>query len=697
MAIDTRQFHQTFLEESLESLAKMEAELLQIEGSAAKKTTSESITVDKETLNTIFRVVHSIKGGGSTFGCIEVAKFAHVIETLLDDVREGRCAMDQDIIGVLLRSVDHMRKLIAAAESEPSTDKREGKKLTAEISKFHVSKRAPLEVGHAGQNAAAPPEATWHIRFRPYRGFFKTGNDPLRLIRELARLGSLKTQVDVSELPEWDQFDPEDCYLAWNLELKGNVCREAIDEIFAWVTDDCEVAITAKSASEVSSSHSRSEQASQGSDQMEGDRPSGERRTTSIRVNITKIDTLVNIVGELVITQTMLNEIANKYGHEGTPELQTGLSQLERNMRELQDSVMNIRMLPIGVLFNGLPRMVRDVSKQLCKNVTLKFSGERTELDNLVVEGIRDPLLHIVRNCIDHGIETPAQRKIAEKPETGLVQLDAYQRSGSVVIEIKDDGQGIQPEKVYATAVKRGLISPETELTTEEIRKLIFTPGFSTAETISSVSGRGVGMDVVRNNIRGVGGNVEVYSEPGEGTKFTIRLPLTLAIVDGLSVLVGMQLYILPLISIMESIRISSDQVYRPANGSELFVLRDEYLPLIRVYEFLQTSPRTTDVAQGIVVVVEADGQKAGLLVDELVGQKQVVIKSLQEHCDVVEGIAAATILGDGAVALILDVPALIRLAHVARSRTSDGGESTGALIKKPNNFSSGVDQALRS
>lgn len=697
MAIDTRQFRQTFLEESLESLAKMEAELLKIEGSAVKKNTSESITVDKETLNTIFRVVHSIKGGGSTFGCSEIAKFAHVLETLLDDMREDRCAIDQDVIGVLLRSVDHMRKLIAAAESRRSTDSLEGEKLTTEISQFHVSKLIPLEAGDAAQNVTALPTTTWHIHFRPHLGFFKTGNDPLRLIRELARLGSLETQVDVSGLPEWDQFDPEDCYLAWDLELKGSVCREAIDEIFAWVAEDCELTITSELASEVSARQSSDKQTGQARDRMEGDGSDRERRTTSIRVNIPKIDTLVNIVGELVITQTMLNEIANKYDHEGTLELQAGLSKLERNMRELQDSVMDIRMLPIGVLFNGLPRMVRDVSKQLGKNVALKFSGERTELDNLVVESIRDPLLHIVRNCIDHGIETPAQRKMAGKPEAGLVQLNAYQRSGGVVIEIKDDGQGIQPEDVYATAVKRGLISPETELTREEIGELIFTPGFSTAETISSVSGRGVGMDVVRNNIRGLGGNVEVSWEPGEGTQFTIRLPLTLAIVDGLSVLVGTQLYILPLTSIMESIRISNDQVYRPANGSELFVLRDEYLPLIRVYEFLQTTPRTTDMAQGIVVVVEADGQKAGLLVDELVGQKQVVIKNLQEHCDVVEGIAAATILGDGAVALIFDVAALIRLAHAARLPTDQGSESTGGFVDKPKDFSSGADQALRS
>lgn len=325
---------------------------------------------------------------------------------------------------------------------------------------------------------------------------------------------------------------------------------------------------------------------------------------------------------------------------------------------------MRIRMLPLSFAFNRLPRLVHDMSQKLEKKVELIIHGEQTEIDKTVIDRLIDPLLHLVRNSLGHGIESPAERKAAGKPEMGTIELKAYQKGGNVVIEIRDDGRGLQHERIFAKAVERGLISPEAILSPQEIAEMIFLPGFSTADAVSDMSGRGVGMDVVRNNIRSLGGSVEIASQSGRGACFTVRLPLTLAILDGLSVQVGKQTYILPLVSIVETVRIRPELVSRPAGGGELFGLRKEYLPLIRLHELFHVEPRSTDLTKGLLVIVEAEGRKAGLYVDDLLGQQQVVIKSLATHYRKIEGISAATILGDGTVAMILDVTGLIRLAH---------------------------------
>lgn len=660
MAIDLRQFHHTFFDESLEGLAGMEADLLRLE----QELDTPGFAPDAEQLNRIFRTVHSIKGGSATFGFSAIAEFAHVFESLLDDMRAGRRSVDAANIGLLLRAVDAVRELVAAARAERDPD---GSRIAPVRVELDTLMHVPTGRTDTPTTTtpAVPHHVGWRIEFRPHPAFFGSGNDPLRIVHELARLGPVRVRVDAARLPTWTEFRAESCYLGWCIELDAAVPHAAVAEAFAWVTDDCALAISPRANPTLSLAVSPKQD--DGAEQ-------------SIRVATPKVDALINMVGELVITQSMLSQVAANFTPEMLPRLFAGLAQLERNTRELRDSVMRIRMLPLSFAFNRFPRLVRDVGRQLGKKVQLVVSGEHTELDKIVIERVSDPLLHLVRNCLDHGLETPAERRAAGKSETGVIYLKAYQKGGNVIIEIGDDGHGLRHEKILAKAIERGLIRPEDQLTEAQIRELIFLPGFSTADSISDVSGRGVGMDVVRSNIASLGGAVEVASAAGRGVRFTVRLPLTLAILDGLSVQVGAQVYILPLVNIAESIRLRPDQVSRLAGGAEVFALRREYLPLIRLYDLFRVTPRSTDLSQGSVVVIEIDGKRAGLYVDDLLGQQQVVIKNLEAHYRRVEGISAATILGDGTVAMILDVSGLIRRAHVTNEVAGFRNEPTAAL-----------------
>jgi len=386
--------------------------------------------------------------------------------------------------------------------------------------------------------------------------------------------------------------------------------------------------------------------------------------SSSIRVNIDKIDILINLVGELVITQSMLDQVGENFDNSRLSQLRDGLSQLERNTRELQESVMRIRMLPISYSFNRFPRLVHDLSVQLGKKVELKLSGEHTELDKTVLEKMSDPLVHLVRNALDHGIEAPEQRRRCDKPQTGLLHLHAFHQGGNIVIQISDDGAGFDFAKIRKKAMSKGLLNPEDHVTDEQLHEFIFLPGFSTAEQVSDLSGRGVGMDVVRRNIRALGGTIDVKSQPGKGSTFSIRLPLTLAILDGQLVRVGEEIYILPLLSILESLRINPKLVSSMTGRAEVYRLRDEYIPILRLYSLFDVIASTTQLDQGLLVIVEGDGQKIGLFVDELLSQQQIVIKSLETNYKQIQGISGATILGDGSVALILDIAGLISLFH---------------------------------
>ena len=393
------------------------------------------------------------------------------------------------------------------------------------------------------------------------------------------------------------------------------------------------------------------------------DRRSG--GSSSIRVDTAKIDALINIVGEVVITQSMLGLVGENFSMDQLAQLKRGLSQLERHTRDMQQSVMNIRMLPINFVFSRFPRLVHDISAKLNKKIDLKLVGESTEVDKAVVELINDPLVHLIRNSLDHGIEMPVDRIAAGKPEIGTIELKAYHRGGHIVIEIIDDGRGLDKNKLISKAIEKGLINENSILNDKQAFELIFMPGFSTAESVTDISGRGVGMDVVRKNIQALGGNIEILSELGKGTTISIHLPLTLAIIDGQSVAVGEETYIVPLVSIIESVNITEDILNKVAGKGETFRLRNQYIPIIRMHEIFNVQPKNKIRSnEGVIVVVERQGVLCGLFVDELLGPHQVVVKSLEANYRRVEGVSGATILGDGSVALILDVPGLVRLSN---------------------------------
>ncbi|OAI21159.1 chemotaxis protein CheA [Methylomonas lenta] len=690
MAIDMAQFHQVFFEESFEGLDAMESGLLNLDLGA----------VDADAINTIFRAAHSIKGGSGTFGFTVVSEFTHVLETLLDEMRDGRRQVTQSAIDVLLGSVDCLRETLQALQAGIEVDHHSVTQHKLALDKLlndvvDAVNETGLQVPGECLEQSSPQDTGnlkivgWHITFSPHLHLFKTGNEPLRILRELATLGDLSVCANLPEMPDLYELDPEECHLAWSLDLQGRVPVSEIDEIFDWVEGDCDLskqpvfAIT-KTTNAVSETDVSKQKYPLALDLFTGepqtqspaildDSKDSQNSTlkstgltsSSIRVDTGKIDTLINMVGELVITQSMLSLIGEHFAINKLDQLKNGLLQLERHTRELQKSVMNIRMLPINFVFSRFPRLAHDMSGKSGKKIELKLVGEHTEVDKTVVELLSDPLVHLVRNSLDHGIEMPDVRLAAGKPETGTVTLEAYHRGGNIVIEVKDDGKGLDKDQLIAKAVEKGLIAPEAILTDKQTYELIFLPGFSTAEQLSDISGRGVGMDVVRRNIQALGGNIEILSELGKGSTICIYLPLTLAILDGQSVAVGEETYIVPLGAIIESLYIKDEDVQLVAGKGETFMLRDQYLPIIRMHKIFKVpTAKHSKLSEGLIVVVEAQGVLCGLFVDELLGQQQVVIKSLEANYRRVEGVSAATILGDGSVALILDIPSLVRLAN---------------------------------
>lgn len=699
MSIDMSQFHQVFFEECFEGLEAMESGLLNL----------DTVAIDSEVINTIFRGAHSIKGGSGTFGFNVIADFTHIMETLLDEMRDGRRKVTQSVIDVLLSSVDCLRTMLTSIqEGENVDDAIVGKYRGALEIELNGSEQKPSAV--ASVNAEIEDESSvvatvavvdefelikqgWKIGFCPYLDLLKTGNDPVRMFRELAELGEYSVSVNTSDIPAFFDLDPEECNLSWALEVVGDIQVEEIKEIFSWVEGDCELDIQpfdkklAKPAAEEKISqpdlpHEDIQQpeaeqvetkvsVNTGESRPEVQQPENElsktsiKASSSIRVDTAKIDTLINMVGEVVITQSMLSLIGENFAMDQLPQLKRGLAQLERHIRDMQQSVMNIRMVPISFVFSRFPRLVHDISTKLDKKIELKLVGESTEVDKVVVELISDPLVHLIRNSLDHGIEIPADRIAAGKPETGTIELKAYHRGGHIVIEIIDDGRGLDRKKLISKAVANGLIDENSILSDKQAFELIFMPGFSTAESITDISGRGVGMDVVRRNIQALGGNVEIISDFGKGTTISIHLPLTLAIIDGQSVAVGDEVYIVPLVSIKESINITENMLNKIAGKGETFRLRDQYIPIIRMHEIFNVQPNDkSNTDEGVIVVVERQGILCGLFVDELLGPQQVVVKSLETNYRRVQGVSGATILGDGSVALILDIPGLVRFSN---------------------------------
>jgi two-component system chemotaxis sensor kinase CheA len=669
MALDLAQFHDAFFEESFEAVDSMETALLKLTNGAN----------EPELINTIFRVAHSIKGGSATFGFTEVASFTHTLETLLDELRGNRMQVSAGISDLLLKSVDVMRAILRSTQHKEPIDAQRVADLQFDLEVAIAQKNnAPAVAAAASVPALAAKlknndagKHHWNISFRPYAQLFVHGNDPLRMLRELAEVGELKSSLHDHALPTLEDLDPETCYFSWDLALQSDVTRDVIANVFDWAEGDCELSISEQAAAPPPAAIEATTQiaaisplkAAASESGLEAPRQQGIGDSGSIRVNIEKIDELMNIVGELVITQSMLGQMGDKFQGGATEQLRAGLAQLERNVRELQESVMRVRMLPISFVFSRFPRMVRDLSQRLNKQVELKLTGEQTELDKTVLEKIGDPLVHLVRNSVDHGLEQADVRVAAGKPAAGTVHLNAYHKGGSIRIEVSDDGGGLNRDRILAKARERGLVGANDQLSDDAIYELIFVAGFSTAEKTTDVSGRGVGMDVVRRNISELGGTIEVRTEPGKGSRFLITLPLTLAIVDGQSVCVGGETYIVPLVTIIESLQLKPTMVNRVAGRDEVFWFRDGYVPILRLHQMFGVKPRAQALHEGLIMVVEGEGRRVGLFVDELLGQQQVVIKSLETNFRRVDGVSGATILGDGSVALILDVPGLVRVA----------------------------------
>lgn len=590
--------------------------------------------VDPEGIGALFRAVHSIKGGAGSFGFSAVTDAAHGLETCLDEVRSGRRSMTPVLVGVLLKGVDLLRRMVDRPGEDVAVDRAALKKALADLD-------------------ADASEAPWIVEFRPPPGLLAVGPDPLQLVATLAELGPVLVRADASRVPPLGELSPLECALSWELTLPGSVPKRAIDEVFDWVDGGWSVArVTAPSPEPTRAGNGQPAEVAPSSRSASSAADNGP--AASIRVPVDKLDLLMNMVGELVITQSMLGELdaSTALTPARVAQISEGLSQLARNTRSLQESVMRLRSQPLSVVFARLPRIVHDLAAQLGKQVALEISGDATELDKTVLEKLGDPLVHLVRNCVDHGVELPQERARAGKPEQGKLKVVSYGRGKDIYIEVEDDGGGLDEEAILATAKAKGLVAADAELNAEEIARLIFEPGLSTASNVTSVSGRGVGMDVVKQNVQSLGGDILIRSVRGQGTKFTLRLPLSLAIMEGQLVRVGRRLYVIPLLSIVESIQPDWKNL-QPIGHDRGYRMRGELIPVVDLPTRLGLAPG--DRSACLMVVVETDRGRVGLLVDELLSQQQVVVKSLETNYGAVTGLAGATILGDGSVSLILE------------------------------------------
>lgn len=704
---DLSQFYQIFFEEAGENLDLMEQMLLSL----------NLETADDEELNGIFRCAHSVKGGAATFGFSDVAELTHQMESLLDKLRRHELKPNASMVDVLLESADASRGLLACHQSGsvgqgPATADLVGRirsLVSGEIPTPPVAVKAAdapkvaLVATALSAPATAPQESvsgsSRHLEIR----FFKLDQPEqadaiVELFRDIPGLGEIKPLSPADITADMRVFEVrttstnEDLLdlFAFHVSRDHVVIKEVVTADA--VSDIEQVALPLHAEAQIASSNAASsaefgffdgapgapsatvsEPASvvvQAADLgIAKASPSVARPPTvgnsqpeaaTIRVAISKVDQLINLVGELVITQAMLAQNSRALDPAVYQQLLTGLTDLDRNTRDLQESVMSIRMIPMSIVFSRFPRMLRDLASKLGKKVDFVTQGEATELDKGLVEKITDPLTHLVRNSCDHGIESPQERILAGKPETGTITLSAAHQGGSIVIEVRDDGKGMSRQKILAKARERGL-DVSDQMSDTDVWQLIFAPGFSTAEVVTDVSGRGVGMDVVKRNIASLNGTVEIDSSEGYGMKVSVRLPLTLAIMDGMSVGVGNEVYILPLSSVVESFQVRSDAVSTVGQGAQLVKVRDEYMPVIELEKVFQVPRFDSDKTSDIMVVIEADGSRVVLLVDELLGQQQVVVKNLESNYRKVPNVSGATILGDGKVALILDTGALVR------------------------------------
>jgi two-component system chemotaxis sensor kinase CheA len=682
---------QAFFDEGSDLLVDFEAGVLCLEEGSH----------DAELLNRIFRSAHTLKGNSAMLGFERIARFTHALEDLLDQLRTGRRPVTPRAIDALLASSDVLRSLVAAGQADRpdgSADERaaEARALSAIQAILDADETAPAEA--AATPAPAAQRVLWEIEFRPPADLLRRGLDPQRILEDVGRLGEVLQTVALTDgLPPLASLDPEVCYLGWRIFLLGTCTQADVEACFEFVGDPAAVSLHAMPMDPAGApaattpapgplasppppavpsrpvampSPLSAQPAAPAAEVVTENYAGPDRRraagpeSASIRVPVEKVDRLIDLVGELVITQSMIAQTVAAFSPAKLPALLEAVAQMDRHARELHERMMGVRMIPIKTLFARFPRLIRDLAGPAGKQVILETHGEETELDKTVIERIADPLTHLVRNAIDHGLERPEARQAAGKPATGCVRLGAYQQGGNIFLEITDDGRGLDRDKLVTKAVALGLIDADEALTDEEAFALIFRAGFSTADRITEISGRGVGMDVVRQNVEALGGSIAIQTEPGRGTTFRVKLPLTLAIVDGQILAVGDQSFVVPVMSIVESVQPRREHLHRVLGAGETITIRNRVLPLIRVHRVFGVAPRSEDPTAGLVVVVEQDGRLAALLVDELLSQQQVVIKSLENNFDKVRGVAGATILGDGRVTLILDVPGLLGLAR---------------------------------
>ncbi|HCC5836861.1 chemotaxis protein CheA [Citrobacter farmeri] len=659
MSMDISDFYQTFFDEADELLADMEQHLLDLVPEAP----------DSEQLNAIFRAAHSIKGGAGTFGFTILQETTHLMENLLDEARRGEMQLNTAIINLFLETKDIMQEQLDAYKSSEEPDAASFEYICTALRQLALEAKGettPVVVANARlsvvdnttpEEVVAAPEEKLRIVLSRLKA------NEVALLEE--ELGNLTTLSDVVKGAD---------SLAATLE--GDIAEDDVVAVLCFVIEADQIAFekVATATAPVVQSEAAdlvaveqpvvavpAVKAIAGEPQTgraEREKPARVSESTSIRVAVEKVDQLINLVGELVITQSMLAQRSNELDPVNHGDLITSMGQLQRNARDLQESVMSIRMMPMEYVFSRFPRLVRDLAGKLGKQVELTLVGSSTELDKSLIERIIDPLTHLVRNSLDHGIELPEKRMESGKNVVGNLILSAEHQGGNICIEVTDDGAGLNRERILAKALSQGMAVNEN-MTDDEVGMLIFAPGFSTAEQVTDVSGRGVGMDVVKRNIQEMGGHVEIQSKQGTGTTIRILLPLTLAILDGMSVRVADEVFILPLNAVMESLQPRDDDLHPLAGGERVLEVRGEYLPLVELWKVFEVEGAKTEATQGIVVILQSGGRRYALLVDQLIGQHQVVVKNLESNYRKVPGISAATILGDGSVALIVDVSAL--------------------------------------
>ena len=658
---------------------------------------------DEETINRLFRAMHTIKGSGAMFGFDDIADFTHHIETALDKVRQGSVRVNKELINLILASRDQIISMLQAADSGMPVDSALSEQIISSLNAL-LSDSGDKE-SLVSKDAASSPavnnsegkEVTYRIRFRPDSGIFASGMDPALLIDELRELGECTVVAQTEDIPAIDELDPEQCHIFWDIVLTTSRGIDAVKDVFIFVDDESEIKIDEiASEADVEEVHKRLgeilvERGDVTTDRINevlgnqkqigelliesGAVPQGKvesalteqqvikrrkivARVASVRVPADRLDNLINLVGEIVITQARLSQVSAGIDNI---ELAGPVEEIERLSGELRDCVLDIRMLPIGSTFSKFKRLVRDLSAELGKDIALVTEGAETELDKTVIERLDDPLVHLIRNSIDHGIESPEERRAANKPRSGTIRLSAAHKGANVVITVEDDGKGLDAEAIKSRAVERSLIKPDAEMSKSEIFDLIFEPGFSMADCVTSVSGRGVGMDVVKREIDALRGSIEITSEKGKGTTITLALPLTLAIIDGLLVETGEDRFVLPLSLVEECVELTKTDIAN-AHGRHMISVRDELIPYVRLSEMFAMSGAKPSIEQ--IAIVHVDGFRIGIVVDRVIGEHQTVIKSLGKMYKDAEGISGATIMGDGRVALIVDVPKIIRCAE---------------------------------